>query len=114
MTFVGEPFRQDRDIRLVRRQLARDGGVTDFEGRFCEGHETRGLHGDDRVTRFGLSADVQYIARDLCFEAIGDLGDAEVFRDLGADLSGVAVDRLLAAEDGVEGTFLFRDQLDRL
>ena len=69
---------------------------------------------DDRVTCFGLSADVQYIARGFRFEAISDLGDAEVLRDFGTDLSGVAVDRLLAAEHGIEGTLFFGDQLDRL
>ncbi len=57
---------------------------------------------------------MQCIARDFCFQSVGDLGDAEVFRDLGTDLSGVAVDGLLSAEDRVEGSFLFGDQLDRL
>ncbi len=92
MTFVGEPARpicaRSMDVRSSSDRIG--------------------------VTGFGLSADVQYIARGFRFEAISDLGDAEVLRDFGTDLSGVAVDRLLAAEHGIEGTLFFGDQLDCL
>ncbi|MPN01426.1 hypothetical protein SDC9_148635 [bioreactor metagenome] len=90
------------DLSAVSRHLKLDGGVAQLIRRLCNGHDYGQIAGKDVVAVVGILLDDNLTVFNGYVRCIGHLTDAKMLRDFGANLSGIAVDRLLAAEDNVE------------
>ena len=106
-------------------KFAGDAGALEF-------HDASGVHGTgqigindsqqgrggrlkDLVTAFDRAADSDFSIGDIFdFFNVAELGDIELFGDLGTDLCGIAVDGLTSAEDEITSADVFGTAAERI